>query len=294
MTRRTGAGVIYMGLAALFFSLMSVLVKLAGARLPAEEIVLARVVVTLVMSYVLVRRAGLSAWGNDRKRLALRGLFGAIALACYYWTLTRLPLAEATTIHQITPLLTALLAAWLLRERIGGAGWIALALGFAGVLLVARPTAVFGGPGLAALPVAVALAGACFSASAYVTVRGLARTEHPLVVVFYFPLIALPLTVPWAAPALVWPTPVEWLLLAGVGVVTQIAQVFLTMGLHAEKAGRATAVGYLQVALAMGWGLAIFGEEPPPIAIAGAALIVGGTLIVGSTARAAAPEGSAE
>jgi drug/metabolite transporter (DMT)-like permease len=275
-----------MGLAALFFSLMSALVKLAGGHLPAEEIVLARVLVTLVISYALVRHAGLSPWGTDRRRLALRGLLGTTALACYYWTLTRLPLAEATTIYHIAPVLTAVLAAVVLRERIGASGWLALALGFAGVVVAARPTALFGGAGLDPLAVTVSLCAACASAVVYVTVRQLARTEAPLVIVFYFPLVALPLVIPWAAPVLVWPEGWDWLVLAGVGVSTQIAQVFMTMGLAAERAGRASTVGYLQVALAIGWGAVLFGEQPGPEALIGAGLIVGGTIIVGSTTTA--------
>ena len=100
-------GILYMGLAALFFSVMSALVKVAGARLPTEEVVLARVVVTLVISYALVRRAALSPWGTDRRRLALRGFVGTTALACYYWTITHMPLADATTIYHVAPVITA-------------------------------------------------------------------------------------------------------------------------------------------------------------------------------------------
>lgn len=279
----TSRGVLYMGLAALFFSVMSALVKLAGHDLPAQEIVLARVIVTLVISYALVRREGLSPWGNDRRRLALRGLLGTTALACYYWTLTRLPLAEATTIYHIAPVLTAVLAAVILHERIGATGWLAVVLGFAGVVIAARPTALFGGAGLDPFAVAVSVGAACASSVVYVTVRKLAQTEHPLVIVFYFPLVALPLVIPWAAPVLVMPRGGDWLVLVAVGVATQIAQVFMTMGLAAERAGRATTVGYLQVALAMVWGVVLFGEIPGPTALVGASMIVGGTIIVGST-----------
>jgi drug/metabolite transporter (DMT)-like permease len=282
-------GLLYMGLAAVCFSLMSVLVKLAGHRLPAEEIVLARVVVTLVLSYAMVRRAGLSPWGTDRRRLALRGLFGTTALACYYWTVTRMPLAEATTIYHVAPVLTAVLAARVLGERIGVASWLALVLGFAGVVVVARPAALFGGAGLDPLPVAISLGAACASSIVYVTVRQLARTEAPLVIVFYFPLVALPLVIPWAAPTLVWPTGWDWLVLLGVGVSTQIAQVFMTMGLKVEQAGRATTIGYLQVALAMIWGVVLFGERPGPLALIGAAMIVGGTIVIGATRAPTAP-----
>jgi drug/metabolite transporter (DMT)-like permease len=113
-----------------------------------------------------------------------------------------------------------------------------------------------------------------------VTVRQLARTEHALVIVFYFPLVATPLAIPWAAAAWIAPTPVEWLLLAAIGLATQVGQVFLTMGLAAERAGRAASVGYLQIVFAIGWQLAVFGDPPAAPTIAGAALIIAGTLAV--------------
>ena len=73
--------------------------------------------------------------------------------------------------------------------------------------------------------------------------------------------------------------------IVGVGVFTQAAQVCLTRGLSLERAGRASAVGYLQVALAVMWGVIFFDETPALATLAGAALIVGGTVIVASTSR---------
>lgn len=274
-------GVVYMAASALFFSGMSALVKIAGSRLPPQEIVLVRVVMTLGLSWWMVRRAGLSPWGTRRAALVLRGLLGFSALSCYYWTLTRMPLAEATTIHHMAPLFTALGAWMLLGERAGLAAIVAIVLGLAGVALVARP----GGGELDPVAVAVALAGALASGAAYVTVRTLSRHEDPLVIVFYFPLVALPLAIPWSLPVWLWPTPREWLVLAGVGVLTQAAQVCLTRGLSLEKAGRASAVGYLQVALAVLWGMLFFAETPVLTTLAGAVLIVGGTVLVASTSR---------
>jgi drug/metabolite transporter (DMT)-like permease len=278
-------GVLYMAASALLFSAMSALVKVAGHRLPPAEIVFARVVLTLLLSIWMVRRAGLSPWGTRRAALALRGLLGFLALSCYYWTLTRLPLADATTIHQLAPLFTAIGAWVLLDERVGPAAWGAIVLGFAGVVLVARPGGLFGAGDVDPLGAAVALAGALCSGMAYVTVRQLARHEDPLVIVFYFPLVALPLALPWMIPVAVWPTAREWLVLVGIGVTTQGAQVCLTRGLALERAGRASAVGYLQVALAVLWGMTLFGETPGWTTLAGAALIVGGTAIVASTSR---------
>lgn len=285
--RVSRTGVLYMAASALFFSAMSALVKVAGTRLPAQEIVLARVLVTLALSWWMVRRAGLSPWGTRRGALVLRGLLGFSALSCYYWTLTRLPLAEATTIHHVAPLFTALGAWVVLGERAGLAALVAIGLGLVGVALVAQPAAFpgVGGGDLDIAAVAVAVLGALFSGAAYVTVRQLSRHEDPLVIVFYFPLVALPLAIPWTIPVAVWPTPLEWLVLLGVGVFTQAAQVCLTRGLSLERAGRASAIGYLQVALAVVWGLLFFGEVPGWSTIAGSLLIVGGTVIVASTTR---------
>src|SRR5512144_311375 len=92
-------GVRYMAGSAFSFSGMALFVKIASARLPIGEIVFARAVVTLVLSYVMVRRAGLSPWGTARAGLVLRGLLGFGGLTCYYLAIAHLPLADATTIQ---------------------------------------------------------------------------------------------------------------------------------------------------------------------------------------------------
>lgn len=271
-------GVSYMVASAFGFSVMSMLVKLASERLPTGEIVLARGVVTLVVSYAMVARVGISPWGTNRRGLVFRGVLGFGGLTFYYLAIAHLPLADATTIQNTTPLLTAVLAWWILREAIGWSTAFALACGIGGVLLIVHPS----GAGLDPLGVAVALGAATTSAFAYVTVRQLARTEHALVIVFYFPLIATPLALPWALATWVTPQPIDWLLLVGIGLATQFGQVFLTMGLAIEKAGKATSVGYLQVAFAMIWQWFIFDAPPTGWSIGGAALIVAGTIAVAS------------
>lgn len=278
-------GVSYMMASALGFSVMSVLVKVASQRLPTGEIVLARAVVTLVISYAMVLRAGLHPWGTNKRGLVFRGVLGFGGLTFYYLAIAHLPLADATTIQNTTPVLTAVLAWWILRESIGWTTAFAIACGIGGVLLIVHPS----GAGLDPLGVGVALAAATTSAIAYVTVRQLARTEHPLVIVFYFPLVATPLAVPWAVATWVTPQPIDWLLLVAIGIATQVGQVFLTMGLALEKAGKATSVGYLQVAFAMFWQWVVFDAPPTVWTIGGAMLIVAGTIAVASVRPRAAP-----
>ena len=273
-------GVLYMAASALGFSAMSMLVKLASPRVPVGEIVLARAVVTLVVSYIMVVRAGLYPWGKERGKLVLRGFLGFGGLAGYYGALSLLPIADATTLQQVVPLLTAFLGWWLLKERIGWGTAFALACAVAGVLVIVHPS----GAGIDPRGVAIALGAAVCSSFAYITVRTLAKTEHPLVIVFYFPLVATPLAIPWAAAEWVTPSWIDVLLLVAIGLTTQVGQVFLTLALAAERVSRATVVGYLQIVFAIGWQMVIF-DQPPTIAtLAGAALIIGGTVVV-STQR---------
>lgn len=272
--------VLYMAASALGFSSMSVFVKLANERLPTGEVVLARAVVTLVVSYVMVARAGVPMWGTNKRGLIFRGLLGFAGLSMYYLSLAHLPLADATTIQQTVPLLTTVFAWFMLREPVGKATAFALACGLVGVLIVVHPS----GAGLDPVGVATGLCAATTSSLAYVTVRQLGRTEHPLVIVFYFPLIATPLIVPWAAATWVTPEPVEWLILLMVGLCTQMGQVFLTKALMIERAGRTLSLGYLQIAFAILWQWTIFGSAPTVWTIGGAALIVLGTLAVSRAA----------
>jgi drug/metabolite transporter (DMT)-like permease len=285
-TASTGfsTGLLYMVGAAFFFSLMSLFVKLVGQHLPSQQIVLVRSVVTLGYTYALLRWSGVDAGGENKVLLLVRGAFGFTALSCFFFALTKLPLADATVIHYTNPVFTALIAAVVLGEAIGPREIAGALLSLVGVTLIAQPSFLFGPTAktLNLLYVGVALAGALASASAYVTVRKLRETEHPLVVVFYFSLVASIGSTPTPAfTAMDWPTPWEWvLLIGGVAGCAQIAQILLTRGLHAERAGRAMAMTYLQIVFAAVWGMLFLGEFPGLLSIGGALLVISGTLLV--------------
>ncbi|MFP4623024.1 MAG: DMT family transporter [Gemmatimonadota bacterium] len=268
-----------MAAAAFFFSLMSVGVKLAGRTLPIQEVVLARAAVGAGLSWLSLRRRGVSPRGHRHGLLLLRGVLGYIALSCFFFALTRLPLADATVIQYTNPIFTALLAAVFLAETIRGRDLGLALLSLAGVVLMTRPGFLFGGldQRLDPLAVVVAVTGALFSAAAYVTVRRLGRTEDPVVVVFWFAAVATVASVPFTALDPVLPTATEWLLLLGIGGVTQLAQVFVTRGLREERAGRAMTVAYMQIVFAALWGALLFAEVPDLWGAAGALLIILGT-----------------
>lgn len=259
------------------FSVMSLFVKLASERLPVTEIVLARGGFTLVLSGLWLWRLQIAPWGNDRRRLLWRGLLGTCGLGCYFAAIARLDLAVATLLHQLNPVITAVLAVPLLGERLSRARIIALLLGLGGVYAVIHPELWTRDPASADwVGIAFAVTSAVFAAAAYVMVRSLRHTEHPLVVVFYFPIVTIPITLPLAWGELLWPTPLEWVYLFGMGIATQTAQVCLTRGLHALPAAPAMAVSYTQVVFAATWGWLLWSETLRGATLVGAALIIGG------------------
>jgi len=267
---------------ALCFSLMSALAKLVGQNLPTQEIILARGLVVTCLSAISLRRAGISLWGQERILLLLRSLLGYGALSCFLWAVVRIPLAEATVIHFTNPVFTALMAVFFLGEFLR---WRELALTLAalgGVLFIARPSFLFGETsGLNPLAVGVALLGAILSAGAYVVTRRLTRTNDPLVIVFAFAAVTALCSLPATVPVFVMPRGVDWLFLLGVGLATQGGQVFVTRALQLEKAGRAMAVGYLQIVFATVWGFLLFSEVPDGWTGFGALIIILSTFLMG-------------
>lgn len=299
---RGRSGATSMVLSAFFFSVMSLLVKEVGTRIPSQEVVFVRALVSMGVAYVLVRRARPGNWGHRKGLLVVRGLAGFSALSCFFYALIHLPLADATVIQYTNPVFTAWLG-WLVLAEALSAGEAALsAAGLLGVLLIARPTFLFGGDmRLDPFATLVGLMGAVFSAAAYVSVRKLGRTEHPMIIVFYFTVVTVPASLPgMLVSGAVWPSLPELLFLAGVGFTAVLGQLYLTRGLQLEPAGRATAIGYVQILFAATWGMLFFHEFPDALSLLGAALVLVSVVVLarrrgGAATRAArAEEATAE
>ncbi|MFV8438583.1 DMT family transporter [Vibrio owensii] len=274
-------GVRFMVLSAFGFALMSATVKYVSLHgIPVFEIVAARALVSLVISYLDVKRKGISVWGNNKPLLFARGAVGTIALMCVYYSVTTLPLAEATIFQYIHPVFTALLAVFFLKERIQSSTFICIALCLLGVYVMVRPET---GPDAEhALPmfsVMIAILGAFGSSIAYVIVRKLSQTEDSSVIIFYFPLVALPASVLLIGDQFVMPDLYLTMMLVLVGVFTQIGQLGLTKAMQTQEAGKASAYSYVQIIFSVVLGIVFFGELPSAWTYLGGALIVTGALI---------------
>ncbi len=282
-----------MAIGSFWFSLMGLFVKLAGRRLGSMEIVFARSVITLGLSWWWLWRLGISPLGSNRRLLFIRGLLGATALLCYFYSIVHLPLGEATLIQYTNPVFATLLAAVILRESLRAREIACLVASLLGVLFVAHPPPALAAdsPPVSPLYIAAALTGAACSGSAYTLVRKMRGAEHPVVIVGYLPLLGVPMSLPFAIAQWTWPDAWEWLLLIGVGVTTQLAQISMTRGLQLERTARATTAGYLQVAFAVLWGALFLGELPDMWTLVGAVTIIGSTLVL-TWSKAADGDGS--
>ena len=267
-------------LSSLSFSLMTVCVKKLGGRIPVSEIVLVRSLVSIALTGTAMLHGRVNPFGSNLPLLLLRGICGSIALLCFFEAITALPLASATVLQYTYPTFTAG-AAWLLlgerlRRRIG----IAVVLGWIGVVLVIQPEWLGVGPdGLAVQPVMAALGGALFTALAYVCVRHLSAKEHPLLIILYFPLVSIPLTLPMVMQNGVWPLGLDWVWLLGVGVLTQLGQIWVTKGLSYLPAAKATSLNYVQVLFAASWGWIWFNESITAFTCMGASFVLGASFI---------------
>ena len=273
------SAVAYMIISALGFSMMGLFVKLASLRgFPVLEIIAVRAGISLVLSYWDIKRARVRAFGFNRKLLVLRGVLGFLALLAVYTSLTLLPLAEATLIQYLHPLFTAILAWHFLKEPISRETTLCLLLAILGLLIISQSQSVEAQK-ISAVALSIAVAGAAMSGGAYTTVRYLSKTEHPSVIILYFPLICFPLTILLGWQDFIIPTGSDWLILFAIGVFTQIGQIGLTRGIALETAGKAAAISYIQIVFAAILGIMVLGEKLSVNTIIGSVFIVSGLAV---------------
>lgn len=266
-------GVRYILVATVFFTLMNVGVK-ALTRIPSHEIVFFRAVVMLVVAYALVRRHGLSPWGNNKRLLLARGLSGTVALVLYFYTVQQMPLSSAVTVQYLSPLFTIMFAAALVHERARAAQWPFFIIAFAGVALIKGFDARVSG-----LELTAGVTSALFSGLAYNFVRMLKDHDHPWVVVFYFPLVTVPIVGVYTAFHWVTPHGWEWAVLLFIGLCTTAFQINMTKAYHADRAANVSVFNYLGTPLAIGLGYLMFDEAIGLLAAIGFGLIIFGVVM---------------
>jgi RarD protein len=212
-----------------------------------------------------------SAWRTTRPLAHVwRAVIGLSTMLMGFSALGYLPLAEATTIGFAAPLFAVVLSALVLKEPVGRHRWSAVAIGFAGVLIVMRPD----GGGLPATGLALAIAAAFGVGIVTITIRQIGLTEGTQTTVLWFSVLAtivLGTTLPFYGASHDSGT---WAILLALGISGGIGQLFLTSSLRYAPVPVVVPFDYAQLLWAVLLGWLLFADHAPATTWAGAAVIV--------------------
>ena len=266
--------------AAMVFATLLALVKLSsesGVALP--EIMFWRQAVVLpVLLGWLAATGGLHRLKTRRIGAhAGRAGIGMFSMIFNFGAPILLPLAESTTLGFTTPLFAVLIAGIILRQHVGPWRWTAVALGFAGVLIIAQPG---GGEPISHLGAASGLIAALFVAVINFQIRDLGRTEEPITTVFWFAAFGTPMAA-LALPFFITPHDgYQWLLLIGIGLCGTLGQLLLTASLRYGAVASIVTMDYTALVWATLYGWLVWDRLPTASTWFGAPLIVAAGIVI--------------
>lgn len=279
-------GIVLMIAFALTAPSIDVFAKLAAQDQPTGQISAARFAVQFaLLAPVMIWRGGFSRLPASLLGLhLLRGLLMGIATLCFFTALDYMPIADAIAIFFVEPMILTILGGLVLGETVGWRRYVACAVGFAGAMIVVRPS--FEELGwVAVLPLGAALAFACY----LLLTRYMAPKQDPLVMQGYAGLFgglcvgAALLLGQGSGSAVfdpIWPDTRGWLLLAAVGVVASTTHLFLVFAFRHAPASVLAPLQYVEIASATLLGYLVFGDFPDALKWLGVAIIVGSGLFI--------------
>jgi drug/metabolite transporter (DMT)-like permease len=263
--------------ALVLFSTMDAMVKALGESYGPFQMMLFRSTIALVPLYFLFRNAGgLRLVRSNRPVLqVLRIATGFGSLLGFFYIFPRMPLVDAYAISYAAPLFMVGLAAPILGETAGWRRWSAVAVGFAGVLVMLEPWNI----SVHWLSLVVLAATFCYSLSAVLT-RLISRYDHDAATIFWFCLFASVVSLIGAIPEWKWPTPADWFWLSSLGLIGGVAQILVTRALRLAPASILAPFDYSSIVLAVAYGYLWFKEEPSPAVWYGLPLVIGSGLYI--------------
>jgi drug/metabolite transporter (DMT)-like permease len=269
-TRPVLAGILFMLAGMFLFSVNDVVGKWLVATYTVGQVLLIRSLAALaVLAPAVMREGAATVLYPPQKRLqVIRVTLSTFEVAFFYWAVTYLPLAETVTFYLAGPIYVALLARPVLGEHIGPRRWLAIGVGFVGVLIALNPGGdAFGWPAL------IAIAGSLAFAGMMITTRQLRTTPDTTLVVWQMgaALVMGCILAPfgWVTPSLR-----DTALLAMLGVVALFAHMATNKALKLAPASTVVPYQYTLIAWAALLGYLVFGDVPPLSTAIGAAIIV--------------------
>jgi drug/metabolite transporter (DMT)-like permease len=225
----------------------------------------------VVVAVIFMPRHGLAGFATAHPiRQGVRGTLMVVVTLLYFAALKVLPLAQATALFFMTPVLLTFFSSLFLRERVGLFTWLAVAAGFVGVLVVARP-----GTDLPVLGVVLALAAAAGNASYQALTRAQAHADSWQAQLFYSGLVGAALT---SVTLPLWWEPfqldaVGWVVFVLLGLFGGIGHLLLIRAYQLAAASRLAPWMYTQLVLSIALGVVVFGDVPDALALIGMVII---------------------
>lgn len=276
-------GVKYMLLASFLFALMAFFVKALSPHMSSLEVVFFRNIFGVVIVLATFFKSPLNQKGGKPFLLLFRGLIGTTALMMYFYNIFHMPLADAITFTKTSPIFTAVFAYFILKENLRKSAWIAIFIGFIGMIFVIKPS----GDIDLKLAITGVLSGA-MAGMAYTSIRELKNYYEPRVIVLSFtgigtivPALFLFLgnyfssdTFDFFIAEFVMPSGIMWFYIVAMGLLATASQFLMTKAYASTKAGVVGAVSYTNVFFAMIVGLAIGDPLPDLLGAIGIFLVV--------------------
>ncbi|QOY54999.1 DMT family transporter [Candidatus Sulfurimonas marisnigri] len=281
--KQLNSGVKYMLLASLTFAIMGAFAKLASEHMSSLEVVFFRNVFGVVLITYAVYKKPMIHQGGKPFLLFFRGAMGFSALLAYFYNIAHIPLGDAVTFSKTAPIFTAIFAWLFLNEKLSPKAWLAVFVGFMGILLITQPSAV----GFTKYDILGIFSG-IGAALAYTSVRELRKYYDTRAIVLSFtlvgtigPIILFVLSkyfymseLDFMLGEFVMPKGVVWLYVIGLGVLGTFSQYFMTKAYGETKAGIVGAVSYTNIVFAILVGLLLGDALPNLITTCGIVLIV--------------------
>jgi drug/metabolite transporter (DMT)-like permease len=276
MLTKNQLGFLYMFLSVCTFSVMDLLVKWSSDY-PTGEVLFFRGFFGLLPTYFLIPKNKLKTFYTTErsKEHLFRCLMGLMALIAIVVALRELPLAVVVSLSYAAPLFITVLSIFLLSEKVGVFRWLAVIIGFIGVIIIAEPG--FKGMNyLYFLPLIFCIGMAFVT----ITIRKLSTTEPIWLISIFFTItisIAGLATIPmgWKMPNFQ-----DFILLALIGVTGGSANLFLTQSYKLSEVSLVAPLKYLALVFAIFFGYFIWNEIPTIKTLIGASLVVLASLII--------------
>lgn len=255
-------------LAGFFFALMNVCVKYVS-HLPTLEVVLFRSIFSLVITYYFLRKNNIPPLGNEIGVLTLRGIAGCLGLIGTFYTLQHIPLASAVTINYLSPFFTAILGIFIAKQKVRPIQFLYFAISILGVIILKGFDFR-----ISNIDLLIGISAALFSGIAYNMIAKSKGKDHPLVIIFYFPLITIPFVGIYCI--FNWETPIgiDWFYLLLIGILTQAGQYYMTLSYQSANLAKVASISYLGVIYALAFGYFLFGETFNTMSFIGIGIIL--------------------